>query len=79
MCNEERNLELTTQVSPGYDYFIFNDEDVQLKNVDNPSFFWKQGMNGNPWVRIEVLQLSIRLGRSLFTNFAFFLPCSKHF
>ena len=60
------------QVSPGYDYFIFNDEDVQLKNVDNPSYFWKQRMNGNPWVRIEVLQLSIRLGMSLFTNSAVF-------
>ena len=47
-------IALAHEVSPGYEYFIFTDEDVQPKNVENPSHFWKQNMSNNPWVRFEV-------------------------
>ena len=42
------------EVSPGYAYFVFTDEDVQLTNVDDPSHFWKTNMSTDPWVRMEV-------------------------
>ena len=48
-------IALAHEVSPGYEYFIFTDEDVQLQNVENPSHFWKQNMSSNPWVRVEVI------------------------
>ena len=47
-------LALANEVSPGYDFLIFTDEDAQLENVENPIHFWKQNMSSNPWVRIEV-------------------------
>ena len=49
-------IALAHEVSPGYEYFIFTDEDVQLRNVENPIHFWKQDMSSNPWVRIEVVK-----------------------
>ena len=39
--------------SPGYDYFIFLDDDVQLSAVNEPKFFWKLHMEDNPWRRFE--------------------------
>ena len=47
-------LALSMEVFPGYDYFVFTDEDVQLENVDDPSHFWKTNMSTDPWVRMEV-------------------------
>ena len=48
-------LALAMEVSPGYDYFIFTDEDVSLENVDDSSHFWKQDMSSDPWIRMEVI------------------------
>ena len=47
-------LALAHEVSPGYDFLIFTDEDAQLENVENPIHFWKHNMSSNPWVRVEV-------------------------
>ena len=43
------------EVSPGYEYFVFTDEDVRLENVNDPSHSWKTNMSTDPWVRLEVL------------------------
>ena len=45
------------EVAPGYDYFVFTDEDVVLENIDEPSHFWKTNMSSDPWVRLEVFLL----------------------
>ena len=47
-------LALAMEVTPGYDYFVFTDEDVVLENNDDPSHFWKTNMSTDPWVRMEV-------------------------
>jgi hypothetical protein len=47
-------LALAMEVTPGYDYFVFTDEDVRLENIDDPSHFWKTDMSADPWVRMEV-------------------------
>ena len=50
-------LALAMEVSPGYAYFVFTDEDVILENIDDPSHFWKTNMSTDPWVRLEVFSL----------------------
>ena len=46
-------LALARQVEPGYDYFIFTDEDAKLQVVDNPKAKWKEPMASNAWQRFE--------------------------
>ena len=53
-------LALAMEVSPGYDYFVFTDEDVVLKNIDDPSHFWKANMSNDPWVRMEVFLITMQ-------------------
>jgi len=53
-------LALSMEISPGYAYFVFTDEDVQLTNVNNPSLFWKTNMSADPWVRMEEFLLKFR-------------------
>ena len=48
-------LALAMEVSPGYEYFVFTDEDIRLENVNDPSHSWKTNMSTDPWVRLEVL------------------------
>ena len=57
-------LALAMEVSPGYAYFIFTDEDVKLENVDDPSHFWKQDMSNDPWFRLEVILITINVKRT---------------
>ena len=47
-------LALAMEVTPGYAYFVFTDEDVVLQNIDDPSHAWKTNMSRDPWVRMEV-------------------------
>ena len=51
-------LALAMEVSPGYEYFVFTDEDVRLKNVNDPSHSWKTNMSTDPWIRLEVITIS---------------------
>ena len=44
---------LAREQSPGYDYFIFLDDDVHLELVRDPVFFWKSNMEDHPWRRFE--------------------------
>ena len=53
-------LALAMEVSPGYDYFVFTDEDVVLKNIDDPSHFWKANMSNDPWIRMEVFLITMQ-------------------
>ena len=46
-------LALARQLEPGYDYFIFTDEDLTLKVDDNPKASWKEDMAADPWQRFE--------------------------
>ena len=46
-------LALARQVEPGYDYFIFTDEDAKLKVVNNSRTNWTQSMAVNAWERFE--------------------------
>ena len=57
-------LALAMEVSPGYAYFIFTDEDVKLENVEEPSHFWKQDMSPDPWFRLEVITITINIKRT---------------
>ena len=57
-------LALAMEVSPGYAYFIFTDEDVKLENVDDPSHLWKQDMSNDPWFRLEVIKITINIERA---------------
>ena len=55
--NEGRNAllrhALAMEQAPGYEYFIFVDDDIILKNVNNTKFFWREDMEQNPWRRFE--------------------------
>ena len=46
-------LALALEVSPGYNYFIFTDEDVILRSNDDPSHLWREDLSANPWLRFE--------------------------
>ena len=46
-------LALARQLEPGYDYFIFTDEDATLEVDDKPAARWKEEMAPNPWRRFE--------------------------
>ena len=59
-------LALSMEVFPGYDYFVFTDEDVQLENVDDASHFWKTSMSTDPWVRMEVPVIVLSMCRGTF-------------
>ena len=59
-------LALSMEVSPGYAYFVFTDEDVQLTNVDDPSHFWKTNMSTDPWVRMEVIVITFSMRQRIF-------------
>jgi len=53
-------LALTREVSPGYEYFIFTDEDVTLLAVNDTKLFWKPEVPTNPWNRLEEFLLDLR-------------------
>ena len=59
-------LALSMEISPGYAYFVFTDEDVQLTNVNNPSLFWKTNMSADPWVRMEVFVMIFSMRHKIF-------------
>jgi hypothetical protein len=46
-------LALAKEVLPGYKYFVFMDEDTQLKLVNDSSTFWRPDMSADPWGRLE--------------------------
>ena len=46
-------LALARQLEPGYDYFIFTDEDLTLQVDNNPKASWKEDMAADPWRRFE--------------------------
>ena len=55
--NEGRNAllrhALAMEQTPGYEYFIFVDDDVDLVTVKEAEYFWKEDMEENPWRRFE--------------------------
>ena len=53
-------LALARQLQPGYDYFIFTDEDVTLQVNDDPRARWKEDMAANAWQRFEEFLLHFR-------------------
>ena len=53
-------LALARQLEPGYDYFIFTDEDLTLQVDNNPKASWKQDMAANPWQRFEEFLVNFR-------------------
>ena len=44
---------LSMERGPGYQYFIFIDEDVELRVLDTKSYAWKADMQRHPWRRFE--------------------------
>ena len=44
---------LSMERGPGYQYFIFIDEDVELRVVDTKAYAWKDNMKRHPWRRFE--------------------------
>ena len=53
-------LALARQLQPGYDYFIFTDEDITLRVDNNPQARWKEHMAVNAWQRFEEFLLHFR-------------------
>ena len=55
--NEGRNAllrhALAMEQTPGYEYFIFLDDDVDLVTVKDAEYFWREDMEENPWRRFE--------------------------
>jgi len=63
-------LALAMEVTPGYEYFVFTDEDVVLQNIDDPLHAWKTNMSTDPWVRMEefLLEFQPTIGFNRYTN-----------
>ena len=44
---------LSMERGPGYQYFIFIDEDVELRVLDTKAYSWRDDMEKHPWRRFE--------------------------
>ena len=44
---------LSMEQGLGYQYFIFVDEDVELRALDTKAYLWKDEMEKHPWRRFE--------------------------
>ena len=44
---------LANEIQPGYDYFVFLDEDLEVDPINNSDAFWKENMAQNGWKRFE--------------------------
>ena len=53
-------LALAREQPPGYSYFIFTDEDVELKVDNRPKARWRARLPTNPWRRFEEWLLYFR-------------------
>ena len=65
-------LALARQLQPGYDYFIFTDEDVTLRvDNQNPQARWKKKMAPNAWQRFEefLQHFQPKIGHGLYQDY----------
>ena len=72
--NEGRNAllrhALAMEQTPGYEYFIFLDDDVDLVTVNEVKHFWREDMEENPWRRFEQFleKFAPRVGFARYSN-----------
>ena len=65
-------LALALEVSPGYSYFIFTDEDVTLASDNATGHLWSEDLPSDPWLRLELFltHFSPVLGFGTYKNWA---------